>query len=60
MTGMEKEHSISIYPGSGTVDGVRGDHVLLSPAYTVTSAEIHEIVERTVQVIESFFSTLTV
>lgn len=35
-----------IYPGSGTVDGVRGDHVLLAPPYIVSDAQIDVIVER--------------
>jgi adenosylmethionine-8-amino-7-oxononanoate aminotransferase len=55
---MEKQYSISIYPGSGTADGLRGDHVLLSPAYTVTAEDVGEIVERSVRVIEDYFSEL--
>lgn len=35
-----------IYPGGGTVDGKSGDHALFAPAYTVTAAEIEEIVAR--------------
>jgi adenosylmethionine-8-amino-7-oxononanoate aminotransferase len=35
-----------VYPGSGTVDGRRGDHVLLAPPYNVTDTEIDVIVER--------------
>ncbi|KAF7547196.1 hypothetical protein G7Z17_g7902 [Cylindrodendrum hubeiense] len=34
---------ISLYPGTGTKDGIVGDHVLLAPAYTSTSEEIEEI-----------------
>ena len=34
---------ISLYPGTGTKDGVLGDHVLLAPAYTSTLDEIKEI-----------------
>ena len=33
-------------PGAGTVDGVRGDHVLLAPPYIVSDGEIDVIVER--------------
>jgi len=40
------ERGLLVYPGSGTVDGVRGDHVLLAPPYNVTDAEIDVIVER--------------
>ncbi len=35
-----------VYPGAGTVDGVRGDHVLLAPPYIVSDGEIEVIVER--------------
>ena len=52
---MEEPYNISIYPGSGTVDGKSGDHVLLAPAFTVTSSEVEMIVDRTASVIEAFF-----
>ncbi len=29
-----------VYPGSGTVDGVAGDHILLAPPFIITSEEI--------------------
>jgi adenosylmethionine-8-amino-7-oxononanoate aminotransferase len=32
------------YPGSGAVDGERGDHVLIAPPFNVTDAEIDAIV----------------
>ena len=32
------------YPSSGTADGVNGDHVLLAPPFTVTEAQVEEIV----------------
>ena len=35
-----------VYPGSGTMDGTRGDHVLLAPPYNVTDTELDVIVER--------------
>lgn len=35
---------VAIYPGAATVDGVRGDHVLIAPPYTVTEAELRKIV----------------
>ncbi|MDB6009187.1 MAG: aspartate aminotransferase family protein [Gammaproteobacteria bacterium] len=40
------ERGLLVYPGSGTVDGRRGDHVLLAPPYIVTDAEVDVIVER--------------
>ena len=35
---------VAIYPGTGTVDGVVGDHVLLAPPFTITIEEIKHIV----------------
>ena len=34
------------YPMQGTIDGTRGDHVLLAPAYIITNAQINELVEK--------------
>ncbi|CAM3725157.1 aspartate aminotransferase family protein [Deinococcus frigens] len=31
------------YPGSGAVDGVRGDHLLLGPALSITAAQVDEM-----------------
>ena len=37
---------LACYPSGGTIDGVRGDHILLAPPYIVTAAEIDTIVDR--------------
>ena len=37
---------LMVYPMGGTIDGVRGDHVLLAPPFVSTPAEIDRIVER--------------
>jgi len=58
LVGMEEPYNISIYPGTGTVDGRSGDHVLLAPAYTVTSSEVEMIVDRAASVIENYFKDL--
>ena len=39
------DFGVAIYPGVATVDGVRGDHVLIAPPYTVTEAQLKHIVE---------------
>ena len=54
-TAMQRPFNISIYPGSGTMDGQRGDHILLAPAYNVTEDDIRYIVDTTVTVIKQFF-----
>jgi adenosylmethionine-8-amino-7-oxononanoate aminotransferase len=35
------------YPGGGTIDGRRGDHVLLAPPYIIEPREIAELVDKT-------------
>ncbi|WP_028035352.1 aspartate aminotransferase family protein [Chelativorans sp. J32] len=37
---------LCIYPGAGTIDGARGDHVLLAPPFTVSDDELTTAVER--------------
>jgi adenosylmethionine-8-amino-7-oxononanoate aminotransferase len=37
---------LMVYPMGGTIDGVRGDHVLLAPPFIVDSGAIDTIVER--------------
>jgi adenosylmethionine-8-amino-7-oxononanoate aminotransferase len=37
---------LMVYPMGGTIDGTKGDHVLLAPPFIVTAGEIEEIVDR--------------
>ena len=41
-----REEGLLTYPGSGAVDGVRGDHLLLGPPLSVTPAEVDLLLER--------------
>ncbi|NYH98826.1 aspartate aminotransferase family protein [Cupriavidus plantarum] len=40
------QNGLLIYPMGGTVDGVRGDHVLFAPPFISTAQDIDRIVER--------------
>ncbi|MBB3694649.1 aspartate aminotransferase family protein [Sphingomonas sp. BK580] len=40
------DEGLAIYPGSGTIDGIRGDHLLIAPPYWVDDAMLVEIVSR--------------
>lgn len=46
------------YPGGGSVDGVRGDHVILAPAFIVTDAEMDDIVGRLGEAIDAAVGSL--
>ncbi|MBN2334223.1 aspartate aminotransferase family protein [Candidatus Bathyarchaeota archaeon] len=39
------DNGLLVYPGVGTVDGVKGDHIQVAPPLVVTKEEIDEIVE---------------
>ena len=34
------------YTGGGTIEGIRGNHVLLAPAYTIDEEFIDQIVDK--------------
>lgn len=55
---LSPKYSFSIYAGTGTVDGKRGDHVLLAPPYTVNKNEVEQIARLTTAVIEEVFANL--
>ncbi|OJJ63737.1 hypothetical protein ASPSYDRAFT_38368 [Aspergillus sydowii CBS 593.65] len=55
-TGLKPEYAISLYAASGTVDGTRGDHVIIAPAYNVSKEEIDVIVDTTVRVLDAVFA----
>ena len=44
---------LMVYPTGGTVDGTRGDHVLLAPPFIVDAAAIETIVERLGEAIDA-------
>lgn len=54
--GLRKPYSIVVYPGSGTVDGWSGDHIILAPPFTVTAEEVEEIVQLVKSLVEDFFA----
>ncbi|KAL5117960.1 hypothetical protein ACEQ8H_004105 [Pleosporales sp. CAS-2024a] len=54
--GLTKGYGIHVYPGAGSADGRLGDHVIIAPAYNITTAEVDLIVDRISRVIEDFFN----
>lgn len=40
-----RELGLITYPGTGAVDGVRGDHLLLGPPLSITQAEVAEMLD---------------
>lgn len=44
---------LMVYPMGGTIDGVRGDHVLLAPPFIVTKDDVDQIVGRLAQAVDA-------
>ena len=40
------KNGLMCYPGSGTIDGVLGDHVLLAPPFIIDRSHIDELIEK--------------
>ncbi|RKU46214.1 hypothetical protein DL546_003009 [Coniochaeta pulveracea] len=54
--GLEEPYSIGVYPAGGTAeDGIRGDVIIISPAFTVTADEIGDVVSRVTRLIQDHF-----
>jgi len=49
------EFGLMCYPGGGTADGTKGDHVLLAPPFNINSAHVEEIVEKLACAFDSVF-----
>jgi len=47
-----------VYAMSGSVDGEAGDHIMISPPLTITSAEIDEILELLRSTLDAIFSRI--
>jgi adenosylmethionine-8-amino-7-oxononanoate aminotransferase len=50
------EKNVLVYPGQGCVDGVRGDHVLLAPPFTINAEECGLIAAALQHAAEKVFS----
>ncbi|KAL2157496.1 hypothetical protein VTH06DRAFT_6047 [Thermothelomyces fergusii] len=55
--GLTEEYSISLYPGTGSADGIRGDHIIVSPAYNVRKDEIEWIAATLGRLVHDFFGS---
>lgn len=52
------ENGVTVYPGGGSVDGERGDHVLITPPLTITDEQVDEMVDRLHGTFEELESSL--
>ena len=49
------ENGLMCYPGTGTADGARGDHIMLAPPFNITSAHVEEIVDKLATTLDAVF-----
>ena len=50
------DRGLAIYPCTGTLDGIRGDHVILAPPYIVSDAELAEIIDKLGDAVDAVFA----
>jgi adenosylmethionine-8-amino-7-oxononanoate aminotransferase len=53
---LTSNYGVGMYPGGGSVDGIRGDHIIIAPPYNVSGEDINWIVATVKRVIEDFFA----
>lgn len=53
--GLTRCYGIAIYPGTGTANGINGDHVIISPPYNITAVEIEHIVHVMQKLVTEYF-----
>lgn len=56
--GLKEQYGINVYPGAGTVDGARGDHIIVSPPYNVTGDDVEWIVSTVARLVGDYFASL--
>ncbi|WP_027167806.1 aspartate aminotransferase family protein [Mesorhizobium sp. WSM3224] len=50
---------LMVYPMGGTIDGVRGDHVLIAPPFIVAELDVDRIVERLGDAVDAAIASAT-
>jgi adenosylmethionine-8-amino-7-oxononanoate aminotransferase len=48
---------LMVYPMGGTIDGMRGDHILLAPPFIVNREQVDAIVERLGDAVDAAIGT---
>lgn len=56
--GKSSPFNMTIYMGTGTVDGVHGDHIMIVPPFTITEEDVDYIVETISTVINLVFQEM--
>ena len=54
--GLKEPHCIQVYPGTGTFDGVSGDHIIIAPAYNVVTSDVEWMVKKIGCLVTHYFA----
>jgi adenosylmethionine-8-amino-7-oxononanoate aminotransferase len=55
-TAISEPFNMTMYPGTGTMDGVRGDHIILAPTYICTAEDIKHIASTAAAAVNQVFA----
>lgn len=55
--GLTKPYYMAVYPGSGTNDGVNGDHIIISPPYNITPVDVETIATTVQTLVTDYFAS---
>ena len=47
-----------MYPGTGSADGLKGDHIIIAPPYNITAEQIETIVAAARNAVDSAFKRI--
>ncbi|MCJ1388920.1 hypothetical protein MMC18_001771 [Xylographa bjoerkii] len=56
--GLLQSPGIMMYPGTGSADGIKGDHIIISPPYNITASELEMIMAAAQKAVQSVFDRL--
>jgi adenosylmethionine-8-amino-7-oxononanoate aminotransferase len=55
---LSDQFNMTFYPGTGSVDGIQGDHIILAPPFNITNKDVDDIVVTVVAVINIVFDKM--
>ncbi|KAI1426889.1 pyridoxal phosphate-dependent transferase [Xylaria sp. FL1777] len=55
--GLTKPYCIAVYPSSGTADGINGDHIIISPPYNISPADVEIIANTVHKLVMDYFAS---
>ena len=55
---LSPKFNMTVYPGNGTVDGIRGNHILIAPPLNIKTKDVDYIVKVLSGVIREVFKKL--